>query len=112
MGRHPREIGFTMHEEVDACTLVAALGFDVVGGQGRVTPNRSKYHALLLVFRRLSTRPRVSSLSMEKAISHAIHFATLWRALIGIFRSICDFMHAKGAHGRRRPWTMAAQECR
>ena len=65
---HLRSLGFGVHEEMDACTSAASLGFFVDGVKGTVSPIPQKVGLVVAAFKWLSRRPRVSGKSVEKLL--------------------------------------------
>ena len=108
---HLRKIGFRTHEEQEASEQVESLGFVIDGKAGEVYPKPNKREKVRKILLWLASRPRVSGKMIEKVIGHCIHFLTVKRELLAIFRAMYDF---KTAHyeSRVRLWPSAAQECK
>ena len=106
-----RSVGFRVHEEEDASTVVQALGFILDGERGEVRPIPKKRDKLRLVLLWLATRPRITGRAIERVIGHTIHMFMLRRELLSIFRTVYDF---KTAHYKKpvKLWASAARECK
>ena len=104
-----RHYGFRVHEETEASTLAQSLGFLIDGRNHCITPIPERWDKVLCSFQWLSTRPRVNG--VERLLGHAVHFATLRRELLSIFRALYDFV-AKSYNRRQRLWKSAAKEAR
>ena len=108
---HLRKLNFRVHEEQDASPVVQALGFEINGKLGLVSPIARKRDRLRLVLLWLSSRPRVSGAAIERVIGHCIHMFMLRREFLSVFRSMYDFKMAHYKHPYRL-WRSAAQECK
>ena len=106
---HLRSLGFGVHEELDACSSAASLGFMVDGVRGLVKPVPEKVGRVIAAFTWLSRRPRVNGRSVEKLLGHAVHFMLLRRELLSCMRSLYDYVQAT-YRARRRLWKSAARE--
>ena len=106
-----REVGFRVHEEVQATTRAQALGFIIDGERGQVQPIPARRGKVRLALLWLAGRPRVSGRSIERVIGHCIHLFMLRRELLSIFRSVYDFRtaHYKAPYRLSRS---AADECK
>ena len=90
--RRLREIGFRVHEELEACPIGQSLGFLVDGQKGIVTPIPERLQKVRLALNWLARRPWVSGKQVERLLGHCIHFMLLRRELLSIFRSLYDFV--------------------
>ena len=106
-----RSLGFGVHEEVDASTLVDSLGFQVDGNSGLVTPIPQKLGLVIAAFRFLATGPRINGKGVEKLIGHAVHFMLIRRELLCCMRSLYDFVQ-HSYWDRTRLWKSAVSEAR
>ena len=106
-----RKVGFRVHEEEDASLEAKALGFIINGSKRKIFPVPEKRDKVIQCLIWLSRRPRVSGRVVERIIGHCVHFFTLHREMLSIFRSVYDF---KTAHYNKqvRLWRSAADECR
>jgi hypothetical protein len=111
IARELRRVGFRVHEETDASLHCESLGFSIDGKTGSVRPTAVKYHRLVAAFSFLSRRPAVTKKQIERALGHAVHFATLRRDLMCIFRNMYDFAASMNYRDRKRLWPSAAREC-
>lgn len=89
-----REVGFSVHEETDACTLAQSLGFLIDGKQGVITPIPERLDRILAAFRWLAKRPEVDGRCIERLLGHAVHICLLRRQLLCLFRSLYDFAYS------------------
>lgn len=106
-----RNLGFRVHEELDAQPLAQSLGFLVDGKTGVITPVPERLSKVCKVFSWMARRPRVSGKSVERLVGHAVHLCLLRRELLSIFRHLYDFIYAN--YNRRvKLWRGAAQEAR
>ena len=108
---HLRQLGFVVHEELDATTSANSLGFHVDGIAGKITPIPAKVAKVAAALRWLARGPRVSCKMVEKLIGHCIHFMMLRRELLSIFRSMYQFVQ-DCYFTRRRLWPSARSEAR
>ena len=107
--RRLREVGFLVHEEMDACDEAQSLGFYINGREGYVAPVPDRLQRVILCFRWLSRRPSVSSKAVQRLVGHAVHFMLLNRGLLSTMRGLYDFIQRSG-EGRKRLWKNAARE--
>ena len=108
---HLRNLGFRIHEEIDASERVQSLGFEVDGRAGVVRPMKDKLMKVIATFHWLTRRPRLRGRAVEKVIGHATHFMLLRRDLLSVFRHLYDF--ARVNYDRRvRLWPEAAREAK
>jgi hypothetical protein len=112
IARELRRVGFKVHEETDASLQCESLGFSIDGKTGSIRPTAAKYHRLAAAFSFLGRRPAVTKKQIERALGHAVHFATLRRDLMCVFRNLYDFAASMDYHARKRLWPSAARECR
>ena len=106
-----REVGFRVHEEVDATLKAKALGFFIDGTHGIIHAKPEKRDKIISVLRWLGSRPRVSGKALERIIGHCIHIMMLRREFLSVFRSVYDFKTAT-YHRPTKLWRTAADECR
>ena len=91
-----RGLGFIVHEEMDATDVAQSPGFLIDGKRGIVSPIPERLQKVILCFKWLSRRPRVTTKSMQKLLGHAVHFMMLRRELLSIPRSLYDFIQRAG----------------
>lgn len=108
-----REVGLLVHEELDACTVAQSLtlGYSIDGESGTVRPAPDRLHMVQMACKWLSRRPRVTGLSIQKLLGHAVHFMLLRRELLSIPRRLYDFVQYAG-NRKCRLWATAAIEAR
>ncbi|CAK9009883.1 Ankyrin-1 [Durusdinium trenchii] len=105
-----RQVGLTVHEEMDANNISQSLGYMIDGSVGQVTPIPDRLHRVQLAFKWLSRRPRVTGKAVQRLLGHAVHFMMLKRELLSIPRHLYAFVQQ--ANGRCRLWCSAAVEAR
>lgn len=106
-----RELGFRVHEELDAHHTCQSLGFLIDGLNGTVSPIPERLDKICKAFMWLSRRPQVSGRSIERLLGHAVHICLLRRELLSIFRGLYDFAYS--CYDRRvKLWPVAAKEAR
>eukprot|EP00439_Symbiodinium_sp_Y106_P051618 s792_g6.t2 len=104
-----RGLGFIVHEEMDATDVAQSPGFLIDGKRGIVSPIPERLQKVILCFKWLSRRPRVTTKSMQKLLGHAVHFMMLRRELLSIPRSLYDFIQRAGCIDRRREGQLEIQ---
>ena len=109
--RRLRQIGFRVHEELEACPIGQSLGFLVDGQKGIVTPVPERLQKVKLALDWLGRRPWVSGKQVERLLGHCIHFMLLRRELLSIFRAMYDFVQ-KSYHYKSVLFSSAAREAR
>ncbi|CAE8634396.1 unnamed protein product [Polarella glacialis] len=87
-----REVGFLVHEEVEACLQVDSLGYTINGSTGIVAPQPLKAERLVKGFIYISRRPIMTGRQLEHVMGHCIHQMLLKRELLCIFRAFYDFI--------------------
>ncbi|CAK9056858.1 unnamed protein product [Durusdinium trenchii] len=105
-----RQVGLTVHEEMDANNTSQSLGYMIDGAVGQVTPIPERLHRVQLAFKWLSRRPRVTGRAVQRLLGHAVHFMMLRRELLSIPHHLYAFVQQ--ANGRCRLWCSAAVEAR
>ena len=106
-----REIGFRVHEELEACSIGQSLGFLVDGAKGVVAPIPERLHKVRLALDWLARQPWVTGKQVERLIGHCVHFMLLRRELLSIFRAMYDFVHK--SYSKKRPlFASAAREAK
>ena len=106
-----RDLGFRVHEELDAHHTCQSLGFLIDGLNGTVSPIPERLDKICKAFTWLSRRPQVSGRSIERLLGHAVHICLLRRELLSIFRGLYDFAYS--CYDRRvKLWPVAAKEAR
>ncbi|CAK9044550.1 unnamed protein product [Durusdinium trenchii] len=106
-----REIGFRVHEELEACSIGQSLGFLVDGAKGVVAPIPERLHKVRLALDWLARQPWVTGKKVERLIGHCVHFMLLRRELLSIFRAMYDFVHK--SYSKKRPlFASAAREAK
>ena len=109
--KHLRDLGFKVHEEMDACSSATSLGYHIDGKSGIVQPVPHKLAKVQFAFSWLSRRPRVTGKLVQKLIGHAIHFMLVRRELLSLFRNLYDFAY-KCEQTPTRLWRSACREAR
>lgn len=107
--QHLQQLGFRVHEVIDASTRVDSLGFAIDGKSGKVLPIPERVSKVIAAFKWLSRRPKASGRMVEKLLGHAVHFMLLRREMLSIFRSSYDFVQAS-YHRPTRLWRSVAKE--
>ncbi|CAK9013540.1 unnamed protein product [Durusdinium trenchii] len=106
-----REIGFRVHEELEACSIGQSPGFLVDGAKGVVTPIPERVHKVRLALDWLARQPWVTGKQVERLIGHCVHFMLLRGELLSIFRAMYDFVQK--SYLQKRPlFASAAREAK
>ena len=108
---HLREVGFRVHEELEACSIGQSLGFLVDGARGIVAPVPERLQKVRLALLWLSRRPKVSGKQVERLLGHCIHLMLLRRELLSIFRNLYDFVQ-NCYSSRHKLYESAAREAK
>ena len=106
-----RQLGFRVHEEMDAQSTAQSLGFFIDGLNGIICPIPERLDKIRKVFAWLAKRPRVNGRAVERLIGHAVHICLLRRELLSIFRTLYDFVYAN-YDNKTKLWSAAAKEAR
>ena len=109
--KHLRDIGFKVHEELDATTMANSLGYQIDGELGTVQPIPDKLRKVQLCLQWLARRPKISGKAVEKILGHMVHFTLIRRELLSLFRNLYDFAHTYSGAAHRM-WRSAAREAR
>ena len=94
-----------------AVDVAQSLGFLIDGRRGIVTPLPQRLERVILCFKWLSRRPRVSAKTAQKLLGHAVHFMMLRRDIVSVLRGLYDLVQRVGS-GRHRLWSTAAREAK
>jgi hypothetical protein len=80
-----RQLGFRVHEEIDAQHTCQSLGFLIDGVNGMISPIPERLDKICKVFAWLSRGPKVTGKAVERILGHAVHICLLRRELLSIF---------------------------
>ena len=102
-------IGFTVHEEVEASNIFPTLGGIIDGKAGQVRPNPKRLWGLVYCFN-YAAEHDVSSDFIRRLLGHAMCICVLCRPGMSVFRSLYDF--SSRDLPKQKLWKSAARECR
>ena len=108
---HLRQVGFRVHEELEACSIGQSLGFLIDGARGIVSPVPERLQKVRLALLWMSRQPRVTGKQVERLLGHCIHLMLLRRELLSIFRNLYDFVQSSYTT-RQRLFASAAREAK
>ena len=86
-------MGFTLHEDVEACDYFPTLGGIIDGKNGIVKPTPTRAWNIILAFESL-LEGDVDWVVLRRLLGHAMTICTINRNGMSIFRSLYDFVEA------------------
>eukprot|EP00435_Cladocopium_sp_Y103_P062452 s598_g24.t1 len=88
------DMGFSLHEEVSACTEMQTLGGVIDGVKGQVRATTTRMWKIILGFEHL-LGSRVSPTLVQRLLGHAMTLCVLNRSGMSVFRALYDFVEKK-----------------
>ena len=101
-----RDLGFELHEELDATTLCQTLGGEVNGEVGLVRPTSKRLWRISMAFEYMTTA-KVSYKLVQRLLGHAMTVCVINRSGMPIFRKLYDFVEHQSPPRRLYPSEVA-----